>query len=57
MNEKVIKRYLISDGEDKVCYHCHSNKPGPKQNICEKCLKELEAWKNKKNKKNNKVED
>ena len=47
---KLIKKYLISDKTEKKCFHCHQNTPEQGKNICGKCSKELEAWRNKKNK-------
>jgi ribosomal protein L40E len=44
---KLISKYLK---EEKVCFHCKSAQPEKGSNLCGKCRKELEAWRNKKNK-------
>jgi len=52
---KLIGKYLISDSENKQCFHCHNSKPMARKNICEKCSKELESWRAKKNNKKERV--
>lgn len=47
---KLVNKYLISDAAEKTCFHCHKAMSEKGKNICGKCSKELEAWRNKKNK-------
>lgn len=47
---KLIDKYLLSDNtEAKTCFHCHKEKPMARKNICDKCSKELAAWRAKRN--------
>ncbi|MCK5020476.1 MAG: hypothetical protein KAS32_25795 [Candidatus Peribacteraceae bacterium] len=46
---KLIDKYIVED--EKMCFHCKTSPAAPKQGVCAKCSKELDAWRNKKNKK------
>lgn len=45
MIQQIIEKYLQCE-EKEPCYHCHKNTP-EKGTVCNKCKKELEAFRNK----------
>ena len=47
---KIIEKYLVSDAQEKICFHCKQKPAAKGMNTCPGCRKELDAWKNKKNK-------